>query len=277
MISAMDLLYYLQRYPISITENYDNVHPVNNFLKSMLKELDPLVNDDGDTKSSGVHFDSENEDEDNVEVEDDEYSKSLSNSYLQRKFDIDYQIYVERKQLREDELSTLYGILIGLVPTDSKDRLRSHEDYSKVKSTRNGFQLWIIIWETSQVSSSYLSPTQQMVEMSTKFYILYFQKIIDPLSVLLQLEGCLTWVEISVAHTGTYNAHLLRSFNLTAIEGKVALMKFLRFVVTIDGPNQSFHLIPGSHRQTPMVIMSHGFVRVYSKNMVDANHLNKWK
>jgi hypothetical protein len=108
-------------------------------------------------KPSGeFHFDSENEDD--AEVEDDEYYKSLSNSYLQRKFDIDYQIYVERKQLREDELSTLYGILISLVPTDSKARLRSHEENSKVKSTRNGFQLWIIIWETFQVSSSYLSP-----------------------------------------------------------------------------------------------------------------------
>jgi hypothetical protein len=40
MISAMDLLYYFQRYPISITENYDNVHPVSKFFKSMLKELD---------------------------------------------------------------------------------------------------------------------------------------------------------------------------------------------------------------------------------------------
>jgi hypothetical protein len=67
--------------------------------------------------------------------------------------------------------------------------------------------------------------------------------------------GLIDMVEISVAGAGTFNAHLLRSFNLTAIEGRVAfletLMKFLRFVVTIDGPNQSFHLIPGSRRQTP--------------------------
>jgi hypothetical protein len=67
--------------------------------------------------------------------------------------------------------------------------------------------------------------------------------------------GLIDMVEIYVAHTGTFNAHLLSSFNLTATEGKVAfletLMKFLRFVVTIDGPNQSFHLIPGSRRQTP--------------------------
>jgi hypothetical protein len=41
IISAQDLLYYLSRYPISITENYDyeNVHPVNKLFKSMLKEL----------------------------------------------------------------------------------------------------------------------------------------------------------------------------------------------------------------------------------------------
>jgi hypothetical protein len=41
IISAMDLLYYLERFPISLTENYDyeNVHPVNKLFKSMLKEL----------------------------------------------------------------------------------------------------------------------------------------------------------------------------------------------------------------------------------------------
>jgi hypothetical protein len=29
------------------------------------------------------------------------------------------------------------------------------------------------------------------------------------------------------------------------------LVKFLRYVVTIDGPNQSFHLVPGVRRETP--------------------------
>lgn len=67
--------------------------------------------------------------------------------------------------------------------------------------------------------------------------------------------GLIDMVEIAAVDMGGFSAQLLKRFNLTAIEGRVAfletLIKFLRYVVTIDGPNQSFHLIPGVRRNTP--------------------------
>lgn len=66
--------------------------------------------------------------------------------------------------------------------------------------------------------------------------------------------GLIDMLEVSYAENGYYG-NLLHSFNLTTLQGKVnflvSLMKFLRFVITIDGPNESFHLIPGVRRETP--------------------------
>jgi hypothetical protein len=72
---------------------------------------------------------------------------------------------------------------------------------------------------------------------------------------IVSAGGLIDIVEIAAVGIGSFSTRLLKSFNLATIPGKVrfleTLVRFLRYVVTIDGPNQSFHLVPGVRRKTP--------------------------
>jgi hypothetical protein len=72
---------------------------------------------------------------------------------------------------------------------------------------------------------------------------------------IVSAGGLIDIVEIAAVGIGSFSTRLLKSFNLATIPGKVrfleTLVRFLRYVATIDGPNQSFHLVPGVRRKTP--------------------------
>jgi hypothetical protein len=66
--------------------------------------------------------------------------------------------------------------------------------------------------------------------------------------------GLVEIVLITPGSNGQYRANMHTHFNVTLREQKVQflteLMKYLRFVVTIERPNSDFHLIPGLRRET---------------------------
>jgi hypothetical protein len=62
-------------------------------------------------------------------------------------------------------------------------------------------------------------------------------------------------VAITHVRHRVFECQLQAQFNVESLEGRVkflvSLVKLLRYVVTVDGPNSSFHLVPGIRRKTP--------------------------
>ena len=64
----------------------------------------------------------------------------------------------------------------------------------------------------------------------------------------------ITWVEIRKNEANQFISDVRRTFILSSLAGRVAflqdLFRYMTYVVTITGPQSSFHLIPGVRRET---------------------------
>jgi hypothetical protein len=69
---------------------------------------------------------------------------------------------------------------------------------------------------------------------------------------------------------------LQAQFNVESLEGRVnflvSLVKLLRCVVTVDGPNSSIHLVPGIRRKLLITITLRGSVRGSLRSFAVCNH-----
>ncbi len=89
-------------------------------------------------------------------------------------------------------------------------------------------------------------------------------------------------VRIQPNDRGVFESILVQNYSVTTVVGRieflVALFKFLRYVVTIDGPNLDFHLVPGIRLKTPnghhVTWTNEGLVKEYAD--LKSSHQMQW-
>jgi hypothetical protein len=133
-------------------------------LTSQLPGLDGSVEAEGDEEEAfngDDLYEADSDEEASEDEEEEEYLQVLTPEISLRMFEADSAHHIQRKQLRKDELSSLYGLLKKIVTGDSINRIKSHRRYQEAVTTRNGFVLWTIIYSTHQNSNLYLSESQE--------------------------------------------------------------------------------------------------------------------
>jgi hypothetical protein len=79
-----------------------------------------------------------------------------------------FQQYTIRVQDRADELSQLYGIIQSSLSPGSKNEVKAHKQYIKVKNSRNGLEFWKIVYETHRTTKTqYTNKTKYKEDTST--------------------------------------------------------------------------------------------------------------
>jgi hypothetical protein len=80
-----------------------------------------------------------------------------------------YKQYLLKLGKREDELSQLFGLVDELLSVSSKERVIAHSNFEIASESRNGSQLWNIVFETHQLIDMFHTPSQKL-EMAQRSY-----------------------------------------------------------------------------------------------------------
>jgi hypothetical protein len=97
-----------------------------------------------------------------------------------------YKIYLINKQTRNVELAQLFGIIDELLSTTSRERVTAHADYEAALTSRNGADLWNIVYSTHQMANMFHTPSQQM-EAANKNYYRFHQPAHMPLETYYEI------------------------------------------------------------------------------------------
>ena len=88
------------------------------------------------------------EDDGTIDDEDEEEDDDIDDHLKLENYKIKYQSYQDDVKRRLLDLKSLYGTLMELLNSESKNIIKGDKRYSTAKSNRNGLLLWIIIFES---------------------------------------------------------------------------------------------------------------------------------
>jgi hypothetical protein len=81
-----------------------------------------------------------------------------------------FQQYTIRLQDRADDLSQLYGIVQSALSSESKNEVKAHKNYIKVKNSRDGLEFWEIVYETHRCGDHHQDKVYQQDQVQRRYF-----------------------------------------------------------------------------------------------------------
>lgn len=140
-------------------------------------QLPDEENEAGDSDEM-LSTESEEEQDDLDEIDE----KDVPDEVKLLRYNVLFKDYIDRRQLRKEELRSLYTFIKSTLSTAMKEKIKLNKDYQAAVKEKNGFKYWCVIYQECRGGDSTQTSAQRKDEVLRQYYNAYqrLEQEVDP-------------------------------------------------------------------------------------------------